>query len=93
VQTSVGETIKLIGSSAELGAWDTSKAVALSASQYTSAKPLWFASVQLPVGTQVQYKFIRVSSSGRVTWESDPNRAYTVPSECGKTYAVDSTWK
>jgi hypothetical protein len=93
VQTSVGETIRLVGSSPELGAWDTSKGVALSASQYTSAKPLWTGSVQLPVGTQVQYKFIRVSSSGSVTWESDPNRSYTVPTECGKTFTVESTWK
>jgi hypothetical protein len=93
VTTSVGDTIKVVGSIAALGSWDVSKALALSASQYTASKPLWSLTTQLTVGTQFQYKFIKVSSSGSVTWESDPNRAYTVPSDCTKGYTIDSNWR
>lgn len=53
--------------------------MSLSASQYTQSNPLWSGTVSIPPGTLVQYKFIKVSSSGAVKWESDPNRAYTVP--------------
>lgn len=92
--TVYGENIYLTGSISQLGNWDTSKAVALSASQYTSSNHLWYATVSLPAGTSFQYKFIRVSSSGKITWESDPNRSYTVPSACGTTTAVVSTtWR
>jgi hypothetical protein len=67
VTTVVGQTIKISGSTDELGNWDASKAVALSADQYTSANPLWRGTVSLKVGTAVQYKFIKVESSGSVT--------------------------
>ncbi|PQE06845.1 starch binding domain-containing protein [Rutstroemia sp. NJR-2017a WRK4] len=93
--TVVGQTIKIAGSTDELGNWDTSKAVALSADQYTSANPLWRGTVNLKVGAVVQYKFLRVESSGTVAWESDPNRVYTVPAACATaaTATVGSTWR
>ncbi|KAG9254085.1 starch binding domain-containing protein [Emericellopsis atlantica] len=93
VQTAFGETIKVVGSDAALGGWDTSKALALSASQYTNAKPLWTLTTGFTPGTQFSYKFIKVSASGAVTWESDPNRSYTVPSDCSKVYTIESSWK
>jgi lytic starch monooxygenase len=93
IQTAFGDSIKLIGSSSELGSWVTANALGMSAAQYTSSKPVWSVTTRLPAGAQVQYKFIKVSSSGSVTWESDPNRLYTVPSECGKSLALDSTWR
>lgn len=92
-KTVVGETIKLVGSTAQLGAWDAAKAIALSASQYTTAKPLWTLTSEFTPGSSFTYKFIKVSSSGAVTWESDPNRSYTVPSDCSKGYTLESSWK
>ncbi|KAG2412514.1 glucoamylase precursor [Aspergillus terreus] len=92
--TTYGENVYVVGSISQLGSWDTSKAVALSASKYTSSNNLWYVTVTLPAGTTFQYKFIRVSSSGSVTWESDPNRSYTVPSACGtSTAVVNTTWR
>jgi alpha-amylase len=70
-----------------------SQGINLSAAQYTSSTPLWSTTVAMTIGAQVQYKFIRVSSSGAVTWESDPNRSYTVPSDCSQSYTVESTWR
>ncbi|KAI2469741.1 carbohydrate-binding module family 20 protein [Annulohypoxylon bovei var. microspora] len=94
VVTSYGDTIKIVGSISALGSWDVSKAPALSASQYTSANPLWSVTLSLAAGTTFEYKFVKVSSSGTVTWESDPNRSYTVPSSCSLTAQdVASTWR
>ncbi|KAL1602579.1 Lytic polysaccharide monooxygenase 13A [Paraconiothyrium brasiliense] len=92
VTTSYGQTIKVAGSISQLGSWDTSKALALSASQYTSSNPLWSATLSLPAGTSFEYKFIKVESSGSVTYESGDNRKYTVPTT-GSTVTVETTWK
>ncbi|KAF9732153.1 hypothetical protein PMIN06_005382 [Paraphaeosphaeria minitans] len=92
VTTVVGQTIKIAGSISQLGSWDTSKAVALSASQYTSSNPLWSATINLPAGTSFEYKFIKVESSGSVTYESGDNRKYTVPTT-SSTATVETTWK
>lgn len=93
VTTVVGQTIKIAGSISQLGSWDTSKAPALSASQYTSSNPLWSTTISLPAGTSFEYKFIKVESSGSVTYESGSNRVYTVPKTCATTATVATTWQ
>lgn len=92
--TSYGENIYIVGSISQLGDWDTGSAIALSASQYTSTNNLWYATISLPAGTFFEYKYIRKESDGSITWESDPNRSYTVPSGCAVTTATESdTWR
>ncbi|KAJ4320284.1 hypothetical protein N0V94_003461 [Neodidymelliopsis sp. IMI 364377] len=91
--TVVGQTVKIAGSIAQLGSWNTANAPALSASKYTSANPLWTTTINLPAGTSIEYKFIRVESNGAVTYESGANRVYTVPRSCASTATVDATWK
>ncbi|EFX05149.1 beta-glucosidase [Grosmannia clavigera kw1407] len=92
--TSYGENVFLTGSIAKLGSWNTSSAIALSASDYTSSNNFWFVTVSLPAGTTFEYKFIRVESGGSIVWESDPNRSYSVPSGCGiSTTSVSTTWR
>ncbi|KAI6088456.1 carbohydrate-binding module family 20 protein [Hypoxylon rubiginosum] len=96
VVTTYGQTVKLVGSISELGSWDVSKAPALSAAQYTASNPLWTYTLKLAPGTTFQYKFVKVESSGAVTWESDPNRSYTVPtvSACSTAgTAIAGTWR
>lgn len=93
VVTTYGDTIKVVGSIAALGAWDVGAAPALSADAYTAASPVWAGTVALPAGAAVEYKYVRVSESGSVTWESDPNRALTVPSGCQATAAVSDQWR
>lgn len=87
VTTQVGQVIKVVGSIPELGNWNAGSAVALSASGYTSSNPLWSATLNLAAGTTFQYKFINVASNGAVTWESDPNRQYTVAA------IANSSWR
>lgn len=90
--TVVGQTVKIAGSIAQLGSWNTANAIALSASQYTTANPLWTGTINLPAGTSFEYKFIRVTSSGAVTYEAGANRKYTVPSGCTGKATVEATW-
>ncbi|KAG6360537.1 hypothetical protein INS49_011599 [Diaporthe citri] len=92
VTTTYGETIKIVGNNAALGNWDTSKAVELSASQYTSSNPLWSVTIELAPGTVV-YKYIRVSSSGTVSWEADPNHTLTVAASCATATTVSNKWQ
>ncbi|KAL5042452.1 hypothetical protein BDW71DRAFT_200581 [Aspergillus fruticulosus] len=85
VTTSYGQDIYISGSISQLGSWDTSNAIALSADQYTSSNHLWYVVVTIPVGT---------SGSSTIAWESDPNRSYTVPTGCaGSTATVTATWR
>ncbi|WP_034648133.1 carbohydrate-binding module family 20 domain-containing protein [Cellulomonas sp. HZM] len=85
--TSWGQNLFVVGDVAALGAWDTSKAVALSSAAY----PVWRASVQLPAGTAVQYKYVRKDATGAVTWESGANRTATVPAS--GTLSLADTWR
>ncbi|KAJ7837405.1 hypothetical protein B0H14DRAFT_1101155 [Mycena olivaceomarginata] len=48
----------------------------------------WSVTMALPPATNFQYKFIKVSSSGSVTWEWGPNRVYTTPTSAGSTVTV-----
>ncbi len=93
VTTSYGQTIKIAGSVAELGSWNTANAIALSASEYTSSSPIWKGTVTFAAGTVIQYKYINVATDGTVTWEKDPNHTYTVPASCATAVTVSNSWQ
>ena len=91
--TIYGQTVKIAGNTSQLGNWDTSKAVALSASQYTSSNPVWTGTISLTPGQAIQYKYIVVNTDNSVVWEADPNRAYTIPTGCTATASKSDTWQ
>lgn len=91
--TQFGQTIKLVGNNAAIGNWNTASAVALSASEYTSTNPLWKITISFPAGTALQFKFINVASGGAVTWEKDPNRAFSVPVGCATGATINTSWQ
>ncbi|PIA93580.1 Glucoamylase [Cercospora beticola] len=93
VTTNFGESVFITGGIAELGNWDTNKAVALSAQNYTSTNNLWFATVGLPARGGFNYKYIRKQQDGSVRWESDPNRYYVVPANCAGSATQSDTWR
>ncbi|WZH46372.1 uncharacterized protein QYS62_007446 [Fusarium acuminatum] len=93
IVTNFGDTIKIVGNIAALGNWDTSKAVALSASDYTSSNPVWKATISLKAGQAIQYKYINVKKDGSITWEKDPNRTYTVPQTCATKATQSDKWQ
>lgn len=91
--TTFGENIFVVGQLTQLGNWDPNSAKPLSASKYTSSDPLWYATIDLPASTAFEYKYIRKSSSGAVTWESDPNMSFTTSAGCGSSASVNDTWR
>lgn len=92
--TTYGQTIKIVGSIAALGSWNTASAVALSASSYTSSNPLWSVTIELAAGQTLSYKFISVASDGTtVTWEADPDHTLTVAASCATATTVSGTWQ
>ncbi|KAF2023956.1 glycoside hydrolase [Setomelanomma holmii] len=92
VTTVVGDTIKIVGNTTQLGSWNLSNGVSLSASSYTASNPVWKVTLSIAAGSAVQYKFVKVSSSGTVSWESDPNRSLSVPA-CSASASVSTTWQ
>jgi len=68
VTTSYGDSVYLVGSVTQLGSWDASEGIAMSASQYTSSNPLWSVTVAFAPGTSMEYKFVTIDASGDVTW-------------------------
>jgi alpha-amylase len=92
VTTVPGDTIKIAGNTAQLGSWNPSNAPTLSAASYTSSNPVWTIKLNMTPGSTVQYKFVKVSSGGAVTWESDPNRSYSVPG-CQASASVSNSWQ
>lgn len=93
VETTWGQDVKIVGSLPQLGSWNPSAAPSLSAAQYSASSPIWTSAINLPAGTTFEYKFVRVEGSGTVTWESDPNRVYTVPQDCEKDAVSESSWR
>jgi alpha-amylase len=83
--TGAGETIHVTGNRAELGNWNTGAAVAL-----TLSGGVWRSTVNLPANTALEYKYIRKTAAGAVTWEFDPNRSRTTPGTCTVTWT--DTW-
>ncbi|KAK0654549.1 family 15 putative glycoside hydrolase [Cercophora samala] len=88
--TSWGQSIKVVGNVPELGSWDVNKAIPLSASKYTSGDPLWSITLPIQAGSNVQYKYIRITNGvAGVSWESGDNRGFSVPSA---TCDIQNRW-
>ncbi|KAJ7702356.1 glycoside hydrolase superfamily [Mycena rosella] len=83
--TGTGDVIKVVGSIAQLGSWAPAAALALT---QPSLNADWRLTLTLPPGTAFEYKFIRVSSGGSVTWESGSNRSYTTPPTAGSSVTL-----
>ena len=88
VTTYWGQNVFVVGNTAALGNWAPGSAVALSSADY----PVWKATVNLPAGTAVQYKYIKKEGS-TVTWESDPNRSLSTPTTSPCSMTQSDTWR
>lgn len=69
-RVSDGETVKVVGSCAELGNWNPRLGVTMSADR---AIPLYTATVPYPLPDSLEYKFI-ICRGDDVIWEEGPNR-------------------
>lgn len=77
----------VVGQLAQLGVWDPTKAIQLTATTY----PNWTTTVQLPISSTFEFKFIRIAADGTVTWESDPNLRYSTPASGSLT--INEVWR
>ena len=88
--TNFGDNIYLSGSVYELGNWASTASGAvgpLMAPNY----PNWFTVVSLPACATVQFKALKITSGGAVTWENGSNHSYTVP--CSGTGSTTINWQ
>ncbi|HEY8472143.1 MAG TPA: alpha-amylase family glycosyl hydrolase [Natronosporangium sp.] len=90
LETNFGDHIYLTGSVAELGNWSTDPELAIGP-MLTPNHPDWFIVASVPACATIEFKFVRITASGAVTWENGPNHAYTAP--CSGTDAVTVTWQ
>lgn len=73
--TSWGQNVYIVGNNAQLGNWDTSKAVKLDPSNY----PSWTGTVSgFTANSNVQWKCIK-RDSGAVVWQGGSNNSITAP--------------
>ncbi|KAN0127410.1 glucoamylase [Lactarius tabidus] len=84
--TQWGEHIYLAGSVDALQNWSPNSALPLSAANY----PTWSITVSLPASANIQYKYVRKFNDD-VTWESDPNNAFTTPAN--GSYTLNDSWR
>jgi hypothetical protein len=89
--TETGENVYVVGNVHELGNWDTSRAVGPFFNQVVHEYPNWYYDVNVPAGTDIEFKFVKIDGSGNVTWESGSNRTYTTPTDSTGEYV--GTWK
>jgi len=84
-QTVWGENVYLVGDDVALGKWNPASGVKMTPVNY----PEWQATVQLPPGRAIQYKFVKVNGDN-VIWESSTNRTVKTPKKGAVT--VPATW-
>ncbi|HVE60070.1 MAG TPA: alpha-amylase family glycosyl hydrolase [Pyrinomonadaceae bacterium] len=88
--TSPGDYIFLTGDTVELSNWNTTWDGAVGP-MLTPNYPNWFLNVSVPAGKTINFKFIKITSGGAVTWENGANHSYTVPTS--GTGFVNVNWQ
>jgi len=86
--TSLGQNVYLTGNVAELGNWDTNKAIGPMYNQVIRSYPSWYFDVSVPANTTIEYKYFKKSGS-TITWQGGSNRTFTTPSSGVATVTID----
>ncbi|QDZ20280.1 starch-binding protein [Chloropicon primus] len=75
-RTEMGQTVRVVGSSPELGAWDVAKAPQL---KWQSSDGLWACDVSLPCGQIYEYKYVVCNGDGvALQWQQGNNALLAV---------------
>lgn len=102
--TSLGDQIYLTGNVYELSNWSSATVAGTNlpifggpqgpAVTTTGLYPSWKLTTSVPCGTNLQFKFLKIDSSGNVTWEGGSNHTYSTPA-CGTsaTGSVTVNWQ
>jgi hypothetical protein len=97
VRTEWGDSVYITGSIPELGSWDLSRAVPLSADKYTSEPngDIWSGGdVEVAAGTTFEWKVVQKNRDGSWLWECGENWVASVDEfTCGEqTVGNNPTW-
>lgn len=87
--TQYGDTLVLVGDDPALGAWNPHAGVRLSG----NAWPTWQGSVELRMGSRVEYKLVIVRADGSVRWERGENRTAVVPTDPNETLELSDGFR
>ncbi|MGH7940669.1 MAG: glycoside hydrolase family 15 protein [Limisphaerales bacterium] len=80
--TTPGQTVYLVGDHPQLGAWAPQSGVEM----IPHSNSIWTATLSLPAGASLQYKYVKIGPAGNIVWEGSTNRRLTTPA----SGAVDS---
>ncbi|OWM67123.1 hypothetical protein CDL15_Pgr000575 [Punica granatum] len=75
-----GEQFLLVGDDPIFGSWDPSSAIPMN----WSDDNIWTLDLDIPIGRQIQFKFILRGITGIIHWQPDPDRVL-------KTWETDNT--
>lgn len=53
---------------------------------------MWTGSARLPAGVETEYKLLKLQTERTFEWETDPNKIYTVPSDCVVSATMRNSW-
>ncbi|KAH6873910.1 putative glucoamylase GMY2 [Thelonectria olida] len=84
------QKIFVVGSISELANWSPADGIPLQAG---TSDNTWTTKIKIPSDTMFEYKYIKKTDDGTVTWESDPNRRGESSSKCGTSGTLDDEWK
>ncbi|GAB4820796.1 hypothetical protein N2152v2_007842 [Parachlorella kessleri] len=87
-----GGHVSVVGSVKELGSWDVAQAPRLS----QNGGDVWQGTLPLPLGQEVEFKFVVAGSQQEAVWEGIPNRTLKPESPLALTAQWDHTdleWK
>jgi alpha-amylase len=83
--TVIGQDLYIIGSSTQLGNWNTANAIKLTGSPW----PNWTKTINLTTGQSIDYKYLRKDQAGNILWESGANKTI-IPT--GTTQTKNDIW-
>ncbi|OBZ13925.1 alpha-amylase [Bacillus sp. FJAT-26390] len=82
-----GEAIYLAGNVAELGGWDTNKAIGPMYNQVIYSYPTWYFDVSVPANTTLEYKYFKKNGS-TVTFQGGANKTFVTPASGVATVTI-----
>lgn len=102
VNTQFGDKIFVVGTPYELGSWNVSNALQMSAANWTAENPTWTVDLGIThTNPPMEYKYVWVKADGSEEWEKDQsqvggsgrNRVFEQPmGRCYYTFPVFDTW-
>jgi glycosidase len=90
--TNWGDVVYVTGGKYELSNWSTATLTGTNnpimggpmgpAETYSGFYPSWLETVSVPCGQTIEFKFVKINSTGGVTWEGGSNHSFSSPA-CG----------